>query len=50
MKKNKKKIEHRKYELTFDYDECVAIWKFDTSKTTSGPYEVEFKYKKKTNR
>ena len=42
----KKKIEHKKYELTFDYDDCTSIWRYDTSKTTTGPYEVEIKYKK----
>jgi len=46
MKKNKKKIEHRKYELRFEHDDCTAIWKYDTSKTNTGPYEVEIKYKK----
>ena len=45
MKKNKK-IEPKKYELKFEHDDCTTIWKYDASKTTTGPYEVEIKYKK----
>lgn len=42
-----KKIEHKKYELRFEHDDCTAIWKYDTSKTKTGPYEVEIKYHNK---
>jgi hypothetical protein len=45
-KKTKKPVEHKKSELSFNYDDCVVIWRFDSNKTTTGPYEVEVKYKK----
>jgi hypothetical protein len=45
-KKGKKPVEHKKSELSFTYDDCTIIWKFDNQKTTTGPYEVEVKYKK----
>jgi len=44
--KNKKNMVDKKYELKFEYDDCVVIWKYDTKKTTTGPYEVEVKYYK----
>lgn len=47
MRVKKKNIEHKKYEKTFEYDDCVVIWKYDNYKTTTGPYEVEVKYHKK---
>ena len=37
-----------KVNRTFDYPDCTVIWKFDSDKSTSGPYEVEIK--QKTNR
>jgi hypothetical protein len=45
-KKVKKQVEHKKSELSFKYDDCIVIWRFDNHKTTTGPYEVEVKYKK----
>jgi hypothetical protein len=46
-KNNKKPPEPIKYERTFTYDDCIVVWRYDSSKTNSGPYEVEMKYPKK---
>lgn len=43
----KKPVEPVKYERIFTYDDCVVVWRYDSSKTNSGPYEVEMKYPKK---
>lgn len=37
---------HRKWEQVYDDEDETVIWKYDTSKTTFGPYSVEIKYKK----
>lgn len=37
---------HRKWQQVFEDEDETVIWKYDTSKTTFGPYEVEIKYKK----
>ena len=47
MAEKKKPVYVRKYERSYDYDDCTIVWKFDTSKTNTGPFEVEIKYKKK---
>lgn len=36
----------RKWEQVYEDEDETVIWKYDTSKTTFGPYEVEIKYKK----
>ena len=46
MAEKKKPVDVRKYERSYDYDDCTIVWKFDTSKTNTGPFEVEIKYKK----
>lgn len=46
-KNTKKQSVPVKFERSFTYDDCVVIWKYDSSKTNSGPYEVEVKYPKK---
>jgi len=38
-----------KYEITYEDDECISIWKYDTRKTTFGPVEVEYKWKRSFN-
>jgi len=44
MQKNQEK-----YSITFEDEESISIWKYDPSKTSSGPYEVEYKWKKGFN-
>lgn len=36
----------RKWQQVYEDEDETVIWKYDTSKTTFGPYEVEIKYKK----
>lgn len=36
----------KKWEHIYDDEDETVIWKYDTSKTKFGPYEVEIKYKK----
>jgi hypothetical protein len=38
-----------KYEITYEDDESISIWKYDTRKTTFGPVEVEYKWKRSFN-
>jgi hypothetical protein len=47
MRRKKKNIEHKKYQRVFEYEDCTVIWKYDTHKAITGPYEVETKYFKK---
>ena len=46
-----KKIEPKpdRWEVTFEDDECIQIWKYNSKKTTSGPIEVETRWKKVYN-
>lgn len=48
MKKTlEKNIEHRKWEVVYEDDYTISIWKYDTKKNSAtNPYEVEVKYKK----
>lgn len=38
-----------KYEITYEDDECISIWKYNLAKTTFGPVEVEYKWKRSFN-
>lgn len=35
-----------KWEITFEDEESISIWKYNTKKNPNGPVEVEYKYKK----
>lgn len=37
---------NKKWQQVYEDEDEIVIWKYDTSKTTFGPYEVEIKYKK----
>lgn len=37
---------NREWQQVYEDEDEIVIWKYDTSKTTFGPYEVEIKYKK----
>ena len=43
-----KKLEPKpqKWEVVYEDEDCVSIWKYDSKKTTYGPVEVEYKYKR----
>lgn len=34
-----------KWEIKFEDEETISIWKYDSSVTTFGPVQVEIKYK-----
>ena len=47
MKKKVEQIQHRKWEVIYEDDYTISIWKYDTKKNSANnPYEVEVKYKK----
>jgi hypothetical protein len=35
-----------KWEVVYEDDECISIWKYNSKITTKGPVEVEYKYKR----
>lgn len=39
----------KKWEVTYEDDESVSIWRYNSAKSSSGPYEVEYKWKKTFN-
>ena len=45
----KNKENSDKYVVTFEDNESISIWRYDKSKFNSGPYEVEYKWKKDFN-
>ena len=47
MSEKKKPTETKKYERIYEDNDSISVWKYDTSKTITGPYEVEIKPKKK---
>ena len=47
MAEKKKPTETKKYERIYEDEDSISIWRYDTSKSTRGPYEVELKPKKK---
>jgi hypothetical protein len=36
----------KKFEVIFEDEECISIWKYDHAKTKNGPVETEIKWKK----
>lgn len=39
----------KKWEVTYEDEESVSIWRYNTAKSVTGPYEVEYKWKKTFN-
>ena len=39
-------VKPTKWEKTYENEESITIWKYDSNITTHGPIEVEIKYKK----
>jgi len=35
-----------KWEITFEDEDCISIWKYNSKITPYGPVEVEYKYKR----
>jgi hypothetical protein len=46
VQNNKKEEKPTKFERVYEDEDTISIWKYDLSKTTTGPVEVEIKYKK----
>jgi hypothetical protein len=44
--KTKKSATQTKFERVYEDEETISIWKYDLKISTSGPIEVEIKYKK----
>lgn len=36
----------QKWEVVYEDEDCISIWRYDSKKTTFGPVEVEYKYKR----
>lgn len=47
MKEKPKDLE--KFSVTYEDETSISIWKYDKKKSTSGPIEVEYKWKKNFN-
>ena len=46
MEKNKPSTDKPyKWEVVYEDEDTISIWRYNTKKTTSGPVEVEYKYK-----
>lgn len=43
---NKKEEKPTKFERVYEDEDTITIWKYDLNRTTTGPVEVEIKYKK----
>jgi len=35
-----------KWEITYEDEDCISIWRYNTKKNPNGPVDVEYKYKK----
>jgi hypothetical protein len=35
-----------KWEVVYEDEDCISVWKYDTRKTINGPVEVEYKWKR----
>lgn len=47
MEKNKQQLEKPyKWEIVYEDEDTISIWRYNTKKSKYGPIEVEYKYKK----
>jgi hypothetical protein len=35
-----------KWEVVYEDEDCISIWRYNSKITTNGPVEVEYKYKR----
>ena len=35
-----------RWEVVYEDEDTISIWKYNSNKTTNGPIEVEYKYKR----
>jgi hypothetical protein len=45
----KEVIKPTKWEVVFEDEECISIWKYNSKITIAGPVEVEYKWKRNFN-
>lgn len=45
----KEQIKPVKWEVVYEDDESISVWKYNSKITTKGPVEVEYKWKKNFN-
>lgn len=43
---SKTPIKPTKWEVVYEDEDCISIWKYNSKITTGGPVEVEHKYKR----
>ena len=43
---SKTPVKPTKWEVVYEDDECISIWKYNSKITTGGPVEVEHKWKR----
>jgi hypothetical protein len=46
VQNNKKEDKPTKFERVYEDEDTISIWKYDLTKSTTGPFEVEIKYKR----
>jgi hypothetical protein len=46
LQNNKKEEKPTKFERVYEDEDTITIWKYDLNRTTTGPVEVEIKYKR----
>ena len=42
-------VKPTKWEVVYEDEDCISIWKYNSKITTSGPVEVEYKWKRHFN-
>ena len=45
----KEVIKPTKWEVVYEDEDCISIWKYNSKITTAGPVEVEYKWKRHFN-
>ena len=45
----KEVVKPTKWEVVYEDEESISIWKYNSKITTSGPVEVEYKWKRSFN-
>jgi len=45
----KEVVKPTKWEVVYEDEDCISIWKYNSKITTAGPVEVEYKWKRHYN-
>ena len=45
----KEVVKPTKWEVVYEDEDCISIWKYNSKITTAGPVEVEYKWKRHFN-